>query len=159
MYKSLLDVFHYAYVTAMWIQFNFEIQLITRSYLVSLVITNLGVTNVGMIGACEFLGREVKERRKFVEHYLEKTNAFIKFSSVLSFLHHTTVLSIILGLVAQNPEFFEHWKCKKFLLRNYDGYFYEHMYYIFSIIITLGFISLLLSIYQGARGLKIVHDA
>ena len=73
-----------------------------------MMITNLGVSNVGMIGACGYMRSKSKEEGKFVYEYLGKTNTFIRLSSIASFIHHATVLTVILALVIHDPTFFEH---------------------------------------------------
>ena len=120
-----------------------------------LMITNLGVTNVGMIGAGEYFYHRKKEEGKYVKGYINKTNRFIRLSSTASYFHHATVLSAILGLVGNNPEYFEHWKSPTFILNKYNGYCLENKYYIFSGVIGIGLIGLLISIYLGASGMKI----
>ena len=127
----------------------------TSAYL-PLIITNLGVSNVGMIGANEFMWEELKQAQWQVNRYYKETNKFIKLSSAISFLHHTTTLSVILALVSQDPNYFEHWGWPSFIIKNYGGYFYDHMYWVFALNISMGIIGLSSSLQQGAMGLKIV---
>ena len=112
---------------------------------VALMITNLGVTNVGMIGATENIGKDEREDGSCVSSYIEPTNRFIRFSSFVSYLHHAIVLSGILGLLEIDQNYFEHWKSPTFILKNYDQTFYVHRFYIFVGICGMGLIGLLLS--------------
>ena len=114
------------------------------------------MTNVGIIGANEFMWRERKETKADVEDYYKETNKFIRLSSVVSFLHHSTVLSVILSMVTKNPTYFEHWKWTHFIIKSYDGHYFEHKYCFFIGIIGLGVIGLMSSLHLGAVGLKIV---
>ena len=120
---------------------------IAHSAYVPLVFTNLGVTNVGIIGANEFIRTERKERDgkdgPGVNDYINETNRFVKLSSITAFLHHTIVLWAVLGMVIHNPVYFEHWGRDDFILNNYDGFMFENIYWVFSGIIGLGFIGLL----------------
>ena len=125
-----------------------------KSAFLPLIITNLGVPNVGMIGAMEFMKCEQKQGQGTVAKYAGATNTFIKLSSVFSFLHHVTVLSVILGLVVNNPNYFKHWEDPKFIIKNYDGYIFIHIYWIFTVIIGLGIFGIQSSLTLGARGLK-----
>ena len=81
-----------------------------------LMITNLGVSNVGMIGAGEYFYHRKKEDGKYVKGYINKTNRFIRLSSTVSYFHHAIVLSAILGLVVTSPNRFVHWKSPTFIL-------------------------------------------
>ena len=121
-----------------------------------LIITNLGVTNVGMLGANEFIYTENKESSDCAACYFKEADKFIKISSSLSFVHHCVVITTILGLVAHNPCYFEHWDCPNFILQNYEGYYHDNMYIIIGGIIGLGIIGLLSTLRLGARSLKIV---
>ena len=120
-----------------------------------LMLTNLGVTNVGMIGALEFLYHGKKEDGKWVNDYIKETNRFIKLSSTASYLHHGTVLSVILGLVLFDSSFFDHWRSTSFILNYYQGYYHENASYIFVGTMAIGFVGLLSSLYFGARGMQI----
>ena len=122
---------------------------------VPLIITNLGVTNVGMIGANEFIRQEAKEPGKYTKEYIHETNRFVKLSAATTFLHHTIVLWAILGMVIHNPLYFEHWGWEHFVLNNCNGFFLEQIYWLFSGIIGLGFVGLLSNLFLGARGMKI----
>ena len=127
---------------------------------VALMITNLGVTNVGMIGAMENIGQDERENGSYVSFYIDQTNRFIRFSSTVSYLHHATVLSVILGLMEIDQNYFQHWKSPTFILKNYDQTFYVHRFYIFVGICGMGLIGLLLSFYLGASGMEIaISDA
>ena len=128
---------------------------VTRSPFIPVMITNLGVTNVGMIGANEYVFLESKEDGDYVKQYINMTNIFIKLSSTASFIHHATVLSAILGLVINDRNHFIHWQSPAFILNNYDGYFYEKKFYIFAGTIGMGLIGLCSSLYLGAKGLRI----
>ena len=119
------------------------------------IITNLGVTNVGMIGATAFMNREVKEEGNYVATYIKDTDKFIKLSSIASHFHHAIVLSVILGLVEYDPNRFVHWGSPTFILNNYDGYYYESRYVSYAGAMGLGFVGLLSSLYFGASGMKI----
>ena len=123
-----------------------------------MMITNLGVTNVGMIGACGYMRSNSKEEGKYVYEYLGKTNVFIKLSSIASFLHHATVLTTILGIVIHDPNYFEHWASRTFILQNYDQFFHENVYYMYCGAIVIGYIGLLSSHRLGAKGMKIAID-
>jgi hypothetical protein len=125
------------------------------SVYLSLILTNLGVTNVGMIGANEFIKTEEKENDTYTVNYINQTDRFIKLSSSTTFLHHTIVLSVILGMVIHNPLYFEHWRCERFILNNYEGFYFAHIYWVFSGIIGLGFVGFLSNQWLGARGMKI----
>ena len=100
--------------------------------------------------------RERKETKADVEDYYNETNNFIRLSSVVSFLHHSITLSVILGMVAKDPTYFDHWTWDHFIIKNYKSYYYEHMYCSFFGIIGLGIIGLMSSLHLGAVGLKIV---
>ena len=126
-----------------------------ESPFVPLMLTNLGVTNVGMIGALEFLYHGKKEEGKWVNNYIKETNRFIKLSSTASYLHHGTVLSIILGLVLNDSNYFDHWRSTTFILNYYQGYHFEKASYIFVGTMGMGFVGLLSSLYLGARGMQI----
>ena len=123
-----------------------------------MMVTNLGVTNVGMIGACGYMRWNKKEEGKFVYEYLGKTNTFIRLSSIASFIHHASVLTVILALVINDPTFFEHWQAPTFILQNYDRFFHENVYYIYCGAILIGYIGLLSSHRLGAKGIKIAID-
>ena len=77
------------------------------------------MTNVGIIGANEFMWRERKETKVDVEDYYKETNKFIRLSSVVSFLHHAITISVILAMVSHNPAYFEHWTWPHFIITNY----------------------------------------
>ena len=100
-----------------------------------LAITNLGVTNLGMMRALSYLKDWGFKERGHKEH---STILFIKISSFASFIHHTLVLSVILGLVVMDPNYFEHWKRPDFFINKYSG----HKYPMFIVPITLGIIGL-----------------
>lgn len=121
-----------------------------------LIITNLGVTNIGIIGANEFIRKESKDSGINASHCIKETNRFIKISAVTSFLHHTFILTSILVLTIMNPMYFQHWAWKSFILNTYGGYFFQHRYVVFYELIGSGFIGLLSSLIFGARGLKIL---
>ena len=107
------------------------------------------------IGAGEYFYHRKKEEGKYVKGYINKTNRFIRLSSTASYFHHATVLSAILGLIDNDPRYFEHWKSPTFILNKYHGYCLENKYYIFAGVIGIGLIGLLISIYLGASGMKI----
>ena len=113
---------------------------------------------MGMIGACGYMRSNAKEEGKFMYEYLSKTNMFMKLSSIASFLHHATVLTIILALVIHDPTYFEHWKSPTFILQNYDRFFHENVYYIYCGAIVIGHTGLLSSHRLGAKGMKIAID-
>ena len=97
-----------------------------------LIITNLGVTNVGTIGANQFMKDEMKQECGEVVNYYKETDKFIKISSIMSFIHHSVVIATIVGLITYNPCYFQHWTCPKFILNNYKGYLHEHMHCVAS---------------------------
>ena len=123
-----------------------------------IIITNLGVTNVGMLAARWLILKERKQEYFIAGAYYEGNNKFVKLSSILSFIHHLIVITTILGLVAYNPCYFEHWICPKFILNNYDGFFYDHMYSVAGGIIGLGSFGLVSTLFLGARSIKIIFE-
>jgi hypothetical protein len=126
----------------------------------ALVITNLGVTNVGIIGATHFIKNKTKEDSRDTDVYIKQTDGFIKLSSVTTFLHHTIVLSYILYMVINDTGYllsthYPHWEWEHFILKSYKGYYYEHIYWVFSGIIGVGFVGVVSTLFVGARSLKI----
>ena len=121
-----------------------------------LIITNLGVTNVGTIGANQFMKDEMKQECGEVASYYKETDKFIKISSIMSFIHHSVVIATIVGLITYNPCYFQHWTCPRFILNNYKGYLYDHMYCVAVGIIGLGLFGLQSTLFLGARSLKIL---
>ena len=119
------------------------------------MITNLGVTNVGMIGATEFMYYGEKEEEARIQDYIKDTDKFIRLSSIASYLHHAIVLSAILGLVEYDTTRFVHWGSPTFILNSYDGYYYEGRSIGYAGVMGLGFVGLLSSLYFGASGMKI----
>ena len=107
------------------------------------------------------MGRILEEEKRnggTVEDYLDGTDKFIKMSSTLSFIHHSIVITTILGLIAHDPCYFEHWACPKFILNNYGGFFYGIRYEMVGGIIGLGLFGLMSSLRLGARSLKILRQ-
>ena len=106
------------------------------------------------------LQKDEREEGSSVSSYIEPTNRFIRFSSFVSYLHHAIVLSVILGLLEIDQNYFEHWKSPTFILKNFDQAFYVHRFYIFVGICGVGLIGLLSSFYLGASGMEIaISDA
>ena len=115
------------------------------------------MTNVGMVGAAEFIYYESKNEEITVRDYYKQTDKFIKISSILSFVHHCMVMMTILGLIAHNPWYFDHWTCPKFILNNYDGYFYYNKYEMAGGIIGLGLFGCMSTFILGAKGLRLAE--
>ena len=97
---------------------------------------------------------EGKEDERYTKNYIHQTHRFVQLSSATTFLHHTITLSVILGMVIHNPLYFEHWGCRLFILNNYKGYWFAHIYWAFSGLIGLGFVGFWSNLLLGARGMK-----
>ena len=123
---------------------------------IPIIITNLGVTNLGMVGANHLISEEQKQNQEDVYNYYVQNDRFMKYSSTLSFIHHFIVVATILGLVAHDPCYLDHWACPKFILSNYGGLFHNKMYSLTGGIIGLGLFGLASTLRLGARGLQIV---
>ena len=83
-----------------------------------LTITNLGVTNSGVIVALEFLYDQ--EKREMDRYDANKIKRFLRVSCLISFLHHVIVLFIIYVLIlASNGDLLEHWSWDHFILHPY----------------------------------------
>ena len=83
-----------------------------------LTITNLGVTNSGVIVALEFLYDQ--EKREMDSYDANKIKRFLRVSCLISFLHHVIVLFIIYVLIlATNGDLLEHWTWDHFILHSY----------------------------------------
>ena len=98
----------------------------------------------------------MKQEGGEVVNYFKETDRFIKISSTMSFIHHSVVIASIVGLITYNPCYFQHWTCPKFILNNYNGYLYEHMYCVVGGIIGFGLFGLQSTLFLGARSLKII---
>ena len=123
---------------------------------IPIIITNLGVTNLGMVGANLFISEEQKQNQEDVYSYYVQNDRFMKYSSTLSFIHHFIVVGTILGLVAHDPCYLDHWACPKFILSNYGGLFHNNMYSLTGGIFGFGLFGLASTLKLGARGLQIV---
>ena len=83
-----------------------------------LTITNLGVTNSGVIVALEFLYDQ--EKREMDRYDANKIKRFLRVSCLISFLHHVIVLSVVYVLIlASNGDLMEHWSWDHFILHPY----------------------------------------
>ena len=123
-----------------------------------LIITNLGVTNVGMVGVVRFVDEGKKLSKQSSRYDVNQTHRFMRISSTLSFLHHCATITVILGLMEHNRCYFEHWGCPKFILNNYGGYFYVHRYGIAGGIIGLGLLGLVSKLLLGSRSLELEDE-
>ena len=141
---------------AYYVSFKYDKDDLSRT--VPIIITNLGVTNVGMLGAKHLINEEQKQNSGDVKIFYEDNDKFMKLSSTLSFIHHFIVVTAILGLVLHNPCYFEHWACPKFILSNYDGFFHDYMYLMVGGILGLGLFGLASMLKLGARSLRIVQN-
>ena len=95
-------------------------------------LTNVGVTNA------HGLGTEFKEENKVVAH-------FIRNSSIITFLHHFTVLIMIMVTAIYNPGLFDHWKNDDFRLKPNHC----HFYWAFAMTILMGCYSLNLTMHRA----------
>ena len=123
---------------------------------IPIIITNLGVTNLGMVGANHLISVEQKQNQEDVYSFYVQHDRFMKLSSTLSFIHHFIVVATILGLVANNPCYLDHWTCPKFILNNYGGFFHDYMYSLTGGVIGLGLFGIASTLKLGARGLQIM---
>ena len=154
---SIIPMFLLFLESAMAYYKSFEYHRDDLSLALPIIITNLGVTNVGMLGASYFIIEEQKQASDNAEDWYKQNNTFMKLSSTLSFIHHSIAVTPILGLVGHNPCYFEHWACPKFILNNYGGFFHEYMYWMVVSILGLGFFGLASTLKLGVRSLRIVR--
>ena len=124
-----------------------------------LIMTNLGVTNVGLIGASKYVKEKEKEDDQDIDAYKKQSDRFVKVSAIISFIHHMVVLSFILYWIINGDPFgpfrLRHWNDKKFILNKYlDLRKHQLVYYIFAAITGLGSLGLSATLYFGARSLK-----
>ena len=121
----------------------------------ALMITNLGVTNTGILGAIEFLYTEEIEEKEYVSEYSNETNRFIKLLSITTFLHHLIMLLVIMLLVDIQPELLEHWLWKPFILNHYNA---EVFFGLVLATLSLGIIGLISTLLIGARSLTLAAE-
>ena len=75
----------------------------------------------------------------------EDVMKFIRWSSMITTIHHTSVLSLIIILAKWKPDCFEHWNSESFLL-NIEQ---RDTYYILAFVFLLGFYSLTVLFYRA----------
>ena len=129
-----------------------------------LIMTNLGVTNIGLIGASKYVKQKMKEDDQDIDGYKQQSDWFVRLSAIISFMHHMVVLSFILYCIMNDEVFnnlvigrfgLQHWNDKKFILNKFlDLRKHQLVYYIFAAITGLGSLGLSATLYFGARSLK-----
>ena len=108
-----------------------------------LVFTNVGCMNAYANGA------DVSR----IEEYNKDVASFIKWSAIVTTLHHFIVLIFILTMGSVDPGLFPHWESKEFLLKPSQDYFY----YTIGFTIALGIGSVIL-LYFRARHIAAIED-
>ena len=112
-----------------------------------LVVTNIGVVNTyTILNVFEEKGEENEE----VENIIE----FVRKSSIITFLHHSTILFLIIILGWKYPDAFEHWTSPNFQLSPRDDSFY----WVFSFVIFMGIYSLTVILYRARNITTVVSN-
>ena len=81
----------------------------------------------------------------------EAIKYFVRNSSILIFLHHIIVLSVIMILMVDDPTFLAHWKSSEFQLKPAD----RDVFYIFGFTMLMGLYSLTVILYRAEHLTKI----
>ena len=110
---------------------------------IHLTLGNCGVMMVYPFFAGDEETAEVSE--KDVQKYVRR-------SSIVSFVHHTITLSIILILVCYDRHYMEHWSAPYFLLNTTQDISRVHLFWVFGCTIMMGCYSLTLILY-----LSLIH--
>ena len=116
-----------------------------------LIFNNIGVVNAYTLfnGMCywikEFRLRRIKEKE-------EEIINFVCQLSIVTFIHHSTVLVSIMLIGWNYPDTFEHWTSPKFLLSPCEPYFY----FVFTVVLLIGVYSLTVILYR-ARNISTVR--
>ena len=100
-------------------------------------------SNVGVVNAYTFLGAFNKKDEEEEEYIIN----FVRRSSIIAFLHHSTVLVAIMVLGWNYPDTFEHWSSPSFLLSPSNQLFYS----VFTVVLLIGVYSLTVILYRAHK--------
>ena len=104
------------------------------------------VSNMSVMNAYPFMS---------FQHNEQDAKSFLRNSSVVTFLHHSVMLIIIMMLAVYNPTYFDHWSWPEFQLKPDEC----HFYWVFGCTWLMGCYSLTVTLYRAKNIVEIETES
>ena len=106
-------------------------------------LSNAGVLNANNIGE---LNSDIRDKKAE-----DDGRRFIRISSIVTFIHHSSVLSLIMVMSRLLPDYFEQGRLKVIILRP-DS---PHFLWVFSVTILVGLLSCVFSLHHAQKAAEV----